>query len=232
MPERWQRRVVATTIRECRLALHASQTTFAAKLGVSKESDRTWDSGRRTPSQAILTKAQVLADAVEASQLLPLDDLAARIGVHVRTLRGAARDGRLPVTFDKKTTFRQLRARATPADAVRFRQTRFRQHVPAADRPALPTWSSVPVDFDRAIRALRLELGLSQRTFAQRIGAAGKAVIYQWESRKRTPSPVLWARVLTLGLARPRATQDTGQGRRTLLPPATERMCRCSRRNA
>jgi DNA-binding transcriptional regulator YiaG len=28
--------------------------------------------------------------------------------------------------------------------------------------------------------------------------AAGKAVVYQWESRKRTPSPVLWQRVLKL----------------------------------
>ena len=68
--------------------------------------------------------------------------------------------------------------------------TRFREHVPAANRPALPTWSDVPADFERVVRALRAELRLSQRTFAQRIGAAGKAVIYQGESRKRTPSPV------------------------------------------
>jgi DNA-binding transcriptional regulator YiaG len=39
---------------------------------------------------------------------------------------------------------------------------------------------------------------LSQSAFAQRIGAANKAVVYQWESRKRTPSPVLWQRVLAL----------------------------------
>jgi hypothetical protein len=30
---------------------------------------------------------------------------------------------------------------------------------------------------------------------AEKIGAAGKAVVYQWESRKRKPSPVLWQRV-------------------------------------
>jgi len=221
---------VATTIRECRLALKASQTAFAFRLGVAKESYRTWDSGRRTPPQAILTKAQVLAGAVEASQLLPLDALAQRIGVHVRTLRAAARDGRLRVTYYPKTTFRQLRARATPADAVRFRQTRFREHVPAADRPVVPAWSDVPSDWERFVRALRLELGLSQRTFAQRIGAAGKAVIYQWESRKRTPSPVLWARVLLLR-ERPPASQATRQGRPTLLPRETERMCRRAWRN-
>ena len=30
------------------------------------------------------------------------------------------------------------------------------------------------------------------------IGAAGKAVVYQWEARKRTPSPVFWQRVQEL----------------------------------
>jgi hypothetical protein len=35
---------------------------------------------------------------------------------------------------------------------------------------------------------------------ARRIGAAGKAVVYQWESRKRTPSPVLWQQVMRLQL--------------------------------
>ncbi|PWT81412.1 MAG: hypothetical protein C5B57_10540 [Blastocatellia bacterium] len=76
------------------------------------------------------------------------------------------------------------------------------------------------------VRAWRTELRLSQRLFAQRVGAAGKAVIYQWESRKRAPSPVLWARVLTLVRARPPATQATVRGGAALLPPAPERMCR------
>ena len=43
---------------------------------------------------------------------------------------------------------------------------------------------------------LAKELGVHVRTL--RIGAAGKAVVYQWESRKRTPSSVLWQRVLEL----------------------------------
>ncbi|PWT81411.1 MAG: hypothetical protein C5B57_10535 [Blastocatellia bacterium] len=81
---------MATTMRECRLALNESQAAFAARLGVSKESYRTWDSGRRTPPKAILTKAQVLADAIEASQLLPLDELAQRIG---RSRENPARRG-------------------------------------------------------------------------------------------------------------------------------------------
>ena len=36
---------------------------------------------------------------------------------------------------------------------------------------------------------------MSQSRLAHRIGAAGKAVVYQWESRRRVPSPVFWRRV-------------------------------------
>ena len=59
----------------------------------------------------------------------------------------------------------------------------------------LPT---VPDDYDKRLRDVRRRSGLSQDALARRIGAASKAVVYQWESRKRTPSPVLWQRVLEL----------------------------------
>jgi hypothetical protein len=39
---------------------------------------------------------------------------------------------------------------------------------------------------------------MTQTQLAARIGAAGKAVIYQWETRKRRPSPILWSRVVVL----------------------------------
>jgi transcriptional regulator with XRE-family HTH domain len=42
-------------------------------------------------------------------------------------------------------------------------------------------------------------MGITQETLARRIGTASKAVIYQWESRKRTPSHVLWQRIVGLG---------------------------------
>ena len=51
----------------------------------------------------------------------------------------------------------------------------------------LPT---VPDDYDRRLRTLRRRRRMTQADLAAQIGAAGKAVIYQWESRKRTPSPV------------------------------------------
>jgi ribosome-binding protein aMBF1 (putative translation factor) len=52
----------------------------------------------------------------------------------------------------------------------------------------LPT---VPDDYDQRLRDLRRRRSLTQHALARWIGAAGKAVVYQWESRKRTPSPVL-----------------------------------------
>ena len=50
----WCDVVEPRTLRECRIALGQSQAAFAALLGVSPESYRTWDTGRQaTPSQAI-----------------------------------------------------------------------------------------------------------------------------------------------------------------------------------
>ena len=124
--------------------------------------------------------------------------LALIIGVHVKTLRAAARDGRLPVTYDNKTTFRRLRARATPAAAKAFRRSYYGRTVRPADHRAPLTWASVPDDYDVRIRAVRRSLGLSQARFATRVGAAWKAVVYQWEARKRTPSPLFWQRITAL----------------------------------
>ena len=56
------------------------------------------------------------------------------------------------------------------------------------DRRAPLTWASVPEDYDVQIRALRRAHGLSQAQLATLVGAAHKAVVYQWEARKRTPS--------------------------------------------
>ena len=111
----WCDVVEPRTLRECRIALGQSQAAFAAMLGVSPESYRTWDAGRRATPVKILARARALATHRDDHKLLPLPVLALLIGVHVKTLRAAARDGRLPVTYDTRTTFRQLRARATPA---------------------------------------------------------------------------------------------------------------------
>ena len=191
----WCDVVEPCTLRECRIALGQSQSSFAAMLGVSPESYRTWDAGRRATPPKILARARALATHRDEQALLPLPVLALLIGVHVKTLRAAARDGRLPVTYDTRTTFRHLRARATPAAARAFRRSYYGRTVRPADRRAPLTWSAVPIDYDVRIRAVRRSLGLSQARFAARVGAARKAVVYQWETRKRCPSPVFWQRI-------------------------------------
>ena len=115
----WCDVVEPRTLRACRIALGQSQAAFAATLGASPESYRTWDAGRRATPLKILARARTLATHRDDHALLPLPVLALLIGVHVKTLRAAARDGRLPVTYDTRTTFRRLRARAGWVDVFR-----------------------------------------------------------------------------------------------------------------
>ena len=196
----WCDVVAPRTLRECRIALGQSQAAAAAMLGVPPESYRTWDTGRRVTPPKMLARARALATHRDDDDhaLLPLPVLALLIGVHVKTLRAAARDGRLPVTYDTRTTFRRLRGRATLAAARQFRHSYFGRQVRQADRREPPSWASVPADYDVQIRALRRARGLSQAQLATLVGAARKAVVYQWEARKRTPSPLFWQRFTTL----------------------------------
>ena len=194
----WCDVVERRTLRECRIALGQSQAAFAAMLGASPESYRTWDAGRRVPPPKMLAKARALATHRNDQELLPLPVLALLIGVHVKTLRAAARDGRLTVTYDTRTTFRRLRARATLAAVTQFRHAYYGQQVRPVDRREPPSWASVPEDYDVQIRTLRRACGLSQAQLATLVGAAQKAVVYQWEVRKRCPSPVFWQRIAAL----------------------------------
>ena len=193
----WCDVVEPRTLRECRISLGKSQAAFAALLGVSAESYRTWDAGRRATPPLVMVRARVIATHRDDHELLSLPVLAPLIGVHVKTLRAAARDGRLPVTYDTRTTFRRLRGRATLAAARQFRHSYFGRHVRRADRREPPSWASVPADYDVQIRALRRARGLSQAQLATLVGATRKAVVYQWEARKRTPSPLCWQRLTT-----------------------------------
>ena len=194
----WCDVVELRTLRECRLALGQSQAAFAAMLGASPESYRTWDAGRRATPLKILARARALATHRDDHALLSLPVLALLIGVHVKTLRSAARDGRLPVTYDTRTTFRRLRARATHAAGTQFHRAYYGRPVKPVDRRTPLTWASVPSDYDAQIRALRRARGLSQTQLATLVGAARKAVVYQWEAGKRTPSPVFWRQITAL----------------------------------
>ena len=116
--------------------------------------------------------------------------------MHVRTLQTAARTGRLDVHFSEQSVFGRPRKVASRAAAERFIRTHYRRFAGQAPCPApLP---SVPPDYDVRLKILRSEFELSQPALARLIGAAGKAVVYQWESRKRTPSPVFWQRIQEL----------------------------------
>ena len=185
-------------MRTYRRALGVSQAAFAAQLDVPYETYRPWDAGRREPPPHLLTRARTLAGYQDETVLLPLPVLASLIGVHVRTLHAAARSGRLVVTYDTRTTFRRLRPRATLTAAREFRRDYYGTRCRPPATPAALTWASVPEDYDVHLRTLRRRLGISQAGLARLVGAAGKAVVYQWEARKRTPSPVFWQRIVAL----------------------------------
>ena len=116
--------------------------------------------------------------------------------MHVRRLQAAARTGRMKTQFSVRSVFGHPMRLASRDAGEQFIARHYRCFSGQATCPApLPT---VPDDYDKRLRDLRHRTGLTQDALARQIGAAGKAVIYQWESRKRTPSPVLWQRVLEL----------------------------------
>ena len=102
------------------------------------------------------------------------------------------------MVYGTRTTFRQVRSRATLGEARRYREQDYGRRHLAAPRASAATWSAIPRDYDARIRRLRRRMHLTQTAFAGQLGAANKAVIYQWESRKRCPSPVFWQRIESL----------------------------------
>jgi DNA-binding XRE family transcriptional regulator len=71
----------------------------------------------------------------------------------------------------------------------------YRQSYSRTARRPPPLDTHVPPDFANRLLQIRRTLRLTQAQLAKEIGAASKAVVYQWESRKRTPSPVVWQRI-------------------------------------
>lgn len=69
----------------------------------------------------MISRARSLVEYETNDEFLPLAVLAQLVNVHVRTLRAAAREGRLRVQYDTRTTFRSLCARATRREAETFR---------------------------------------------------------------------------------------------------------------
>ena len=179
-----------------RLLLRLSQPQFARVLGASPETYRTWDAGRRAVPDALLGKARELAAVEDPRRLWSLQKLAVKLGVHVRTLRDVARSGRLDVTYENRVVFRHPIRRATMAAGRAFMERYYKQSYSRfALRPPAPIPTRVPPDYAQRLLEVRGRLRLTQTQLADQIGAAGKAVVYQWESRRRMPSPVFWRRI-------------------------------------
>jgi DNA-binding transcriptional regulator YiaG len=182
----------ASELRTCREALGVSQEQFARMLGVSAETYRTWDAGRRAASAATLAKARAIVNAGEHA-LVALESLAREFKVSDKTLRRAAADGRLQAQFKTKTYFGKPIALATRAAVREFLAHAFgRSPTVLGCRSPLAT---PPSDYASKIIRIRRRLHFTQAALATRVGAANKAVVYQWETGKRTPSPVFWARL-------------------------------------
>ena len=183
-------------LRRFRLGPGLSQPQFAARLGIAEQTYRTWDSGRRTPPRAIVMKARRLAET-DGGRLLPLLHLADEFGIHVRTLRKAAQDGRLAATFSARMAFGSW-SRLRVGRRLMRSDERTTDQTTQWNRPARPAVCVAPADYDQVLVSLRTRLRLTQAGLAEHVGASNKAVVYQWESRRRRPSPMFWKRVVEL----------------------------------
>lgn len=186
----------ASPLREVRTRLGLSQAECATALGVALETFRAWDAGRRPTPEAIVSQARTLKAKRPLDDLVPLQVLADELRVHVRTLRAASHDGRLAATFGSRTFFGKLTATATREAAARFMARWYRRTYGRGQRRLVAVCRvTVPANYAPTLVGLRQRLGLSQQQLADKVGAAGKAVVYQWESGKRKPSRVFWLRI-------------------------------------
>ena len=169
---------------------------------------RTWDSGRRSVPDACLDKARELAAIEDPRRLWSLQELANRLDVHVRTLRDAARSGRLEVTYENRVVFRHPIPRATIAAGRAFIERYYKQSYSRfALKPRPPEQVHVPENYHAVLIGLRQRLQVTQAELAARVEAANKAVVYQWETRRRTPSAVFWKKVVALVKEEPLSQQ-------------------------
>ena len=155
-----------------------------------------WDSGiRRTPDSVFSAARALVAKQRHQQELLSVPTLAAELGIHKSTLEAAIRTGRLRAQFSTRSVFGRPVRSVARRDGEQFRQAVYgRRHIPAVCEPLV----QIPADYPDRLAGLRRRLCLTQAALAEQIGAAGKAVIYQWESRKRIPSPVFWEKVQQL----------------------------------
>ena len=152
-------------IRELRRSVGLSQQDCAELLNVPVETFRTWDSGRRPIPVAEIQRARkTLPDHAQQAELLPLRQLAAELGVHVRTLQVAARTGRLEARFSEKSVFGRPRRMASRAAGEKFKRTHYRRFAGQAACPApLPAVNRATATSFATARSSRRSLSAPQR---------------------------------------------------------------------
>jgi DNA-binding transcriptional regulator YiaG len=192
-------------LRALRRETDLSQQQFASRLGIPVNTFRMWDSGLRSPQRHVLALArEVVANHHREHELLSLDRLAVEFRIHQRTLRDAVRAGRLAVHLSTRSAFGRPIRLATRATVRAYQQQFYRRsYSRTMHKPPRPARVALPVDYAERVTLTRHALRLTLSEFAVRLGAANKAVVYQWESGKRRPSPVFWARITALGGAVP-----------------------------
>lgn len=194
--------------RDLRRELGLSQQEFARRLGISDESCRAWDSGRRTvPTTTLHAARQLVVNHLADHAWLRLSELAEEFHLNIHTLRAAVRRGQLEARFEARSVFGRPTRRSTRAACRAYLGTSFGRRLKRS--VAVAPLVEVPRDYDACLKRLRGRLRLTQSELASRIGAAGKAVVYQWESRKRAPSPVFWREIEALASRRPAAQESS-----------------------
>jgi DNA-binding transcriptional regulator YiaG len=185
------------TIRDIRQATGYSQRSFAARLEIRFETYRAYDSGRRlVPREIVEHATSILRQHRRDTELFTLDILAREYHIHARTLRTAARDGRLTVQHSNRAVFGRPIRFASREAIDEFVRRHYRHRYSRFAPPIMPhRLPAMPSNFASRLIGLRLRLRITQGELSRRIGAASKAVVYQWESRKRTPSPEFWRRI-------------------------------------
>ena len=160
-----------TALRDLRRTADLSQQELAALLDVPLNTLRMWDSGLRlTPAHHLRRAALAVADHYRNAELVSLDQLARELGVHQRTLRAAARTGRLQVTFSSRSVFGRPVRLATRTAARAFMRKDYRRY--SGQSRAVAPLPSVPDDYAERLRQLRRRLhhraishaGLAPRT--------------------------------------------------------------------
>jgi DNA-binding XRE family transcriptional regulator len=161
-------------LRELRRTADLSQRECAALIDVPGNTFRMWDSGLRPVPPHMLQRTRLaVTEHARNTEPLSLDQLARELGVHQRTLRAAARTGRLQATFSSRSAFGRPIRLATRAAGQAFMRRDYRRY--GGQSPAVAPLPSVPDDYDMRLKRLRRRLRLTQHDLARRIGATGKS---------------------------------------------------------